>query len=122
MYGILPIRKVVMARLTHWRIHSPKPADAEGRAATMASRAELVEMLAPFNIGPEDGSPEAEVLHGPGVRMHLPFEDPVRQILVEEDDESIAPFVLMNLARRFDWKFTDVDTDRTLYLYRGDEE
>ena len=86
-----------MAKLTHWRIHSPKPADAEGRAAKMASRAELVAMLAPFNIGPEDGSPEAEVLHGPGVRMHLPFEDPVRQILVEEDDDSIAPFVLMAL-------------------------
>ncbi len=87
----------------------------------MATRAELVEMLADFNIGPEQEDGGFEVLHGPGVRIHLPFEDPVRQVLVEEDDDSIAAFVLMAIARRFDWKFTDVDTQRTLYLFRGSE-
>jgi hypothetical protein len=29
--------------------------------------------------------------------------------------------VLMAIARRFDWKFTDVDTQRTLYLFRRKE-
>ncbi|RPG05122.1 MAG: hypothetical protein CBC32_013375 [Proteobacteria bacterium TMED72] len=110
-----------MAKLTQWRIHSPKPADADGRAAVMATRAELVEMLAGFNIGPEQDGGDFEVLHGPGIRIHMPFEDPVRQVLVEEDDDSIAAFVLMAIARRFDWKFTDVDTQRTLYLFRGND-
>ena len=42
-----------MAKLTQWRIHSPRPADNDGRAAVMATRAELVKMLASFNIAPE---------------------------------------------------------------------
>jgi hypothetical protein len=110
-----------MAKLTQWRIHSPKPPDADGRAAVMATRAELAQMLAGFNIAPEREGTDFEVLHGPGIRIHMPFEDPVRQVLVEEDDDSIAAFVLMAIARRFDWKFTDVDTQRTLYLFRKTE-
>ncbi|MDA0296609.1 MAG: hypothetical protein O3A31_11600 [Planctomycetota bacterium] len=110
-----------MAKLTQWRIHSPRPADNDGRAAVMATRAELVKMLASFNIAPERDDADFEVLHGPGIRLHMPFEDPVRQVLVVEDDDSIAAFVLMAIARRFDWKFTDVDTQRTLYLFRGSE-
>ncbi len=82
---------------------------ADGSPTPIATRAELFEMLAPFNVSPETPSPKERVLYGPGIRIELGEDDPVMQFLMYEVDTDISIL-------------TDLDTLTSRHLYRGAED
>jgi hypothetical protein len=95
---------------------------ADGSPTPIATRAELFEMLAPFNVSPETPSPKERVLYGPGIRIELGEDDPVMQFLMYEVDTDISIRVLVRIAKAFDWILTDLDTLTSRHLYRGAED
>ena len=78
--------------------------------------AEVERWLAQFNCA-RDGatgmSMGMNVLYGPGITMQLPMvdrDDPVMQIMVSLNDETIAWSVLERLSRVMGWKMMDPKT------------
>lgn len=75
--------------------------------------ADLERKLASYNCG-RDGSVSAmNILYGPGITMQMPMvdrDDPVMQIMVSLNDETIAWSVLERICRTMDWKMMDPKT------------
>lgn len=75
-------------------------------------RAEIVARLRSFNTAPER---EGDlVLHGPGIRIEMADEDPVRQMLLTVTEEEIAWQVILRMARALGWKLLDPTSGREL--------
>ncbi len=97
----------------------PEGDDSGSRKATVlntVSLGRLVDVeraLEPFNCA-RDGSPSSmNVLYGPGIVMQLPMvdrDDPVMQIMVTLNDETIAWSVLERVCRLLQWKMMDPRT------------
>jgi hypothetical protein len=93
-----------------------EPASTRPSALSMVALGRFVEverMLRPFNIAP-DGSPTAMgVLWGPGITIQMPMvdrDDPVMQLMVSLNDETIAWPVLERVCRVLKWKMMDPNT------------
>ena len=51
---------------------------------------------------------------GPGIRIELPPDDEVQQMLLHIVEEEIAWLPIVRLAKQFDWSVTDIETGREL--------
>ncbi|MFK7959033.1 MAG: hypothetical protein AB8G96_00785 [Phycisphaerales bacterium] len=92
-------------------ILSSDPATDAGMAA-IGTRAEIEKTLSAFNTGPERAG---ELIYfGPGVRLELANEDPVRQILMTITEEEIAWQVILRIGKAMHWKLLDPSTGREL--------
>lgn len=93
-------------------ILSSDAAPSGGGLAPLGSRREIVDQLANQNTSPErDGE---DVLFGPGIRIELPPEDPITQMLMTITEEEIGWQVIMRLARLYVWKLFDPVSGREL--------
>jgi len=85
-------------------------------AIPLGTYEQVVESLSHYNIA-SDGSPDSfGVLYGPGFSVQLPFvgaTDPVMQVLIGLDEESIAWPVLSRICQRLQWKMLDPSSGRT---------
>ena len=76
----------------------------------IGTKTAIVDQLSNHNTGPQrDGE---DVLYGPGIRIDLPPDDPISQMLMTITEEEIGWQVVMRLARRFHWKLFDPVTGR----------
>jgi hypothetical protein len=74
---------------------------------------EVERWLAQFNCARDGAAMSMNVLYGPGVVMQLPMvdrDDPVMQIMVSLNDETIAWSVLERVCRLMEWKMMDPKT------------
>jgi hypothetical protein len=55
-----------------------------------------------------------DILWGPGIRIELPPDDPIQQMLLYIVEEEIAWLPIVRLAKQFDWSVTDIETGREL--------
>ncbi len=86
--------------------------EAENGLASLGTARDIVGRLSVFNTGPDhDGG---DVLYGPGIRIELPPEDPVQQMLLTITEEEIAWQVIMRLAKLLEWRIIDPATGREL--------
>lgn len=84
----------------------------ENGLASLGSVEELIHRLSLFNTSPDqDGG---DVLYGPGIRIELPPQDPVEQMLLTITEEEIAWHVILRLAKLFEWRIIDPATGREL--------
>ena len=92
-------------------ILSPHPAGDNG-LAELGSRRDVFAQLAAYNTAAErDGD---DMLYGPGIRIEVAADDPVRQMLLTINDEEIAWQVIMRIGRELRWKLFDPATGREL--------
>ena len=90
--------------------------DAPLTAANMialGSRRDVQKLLAPFNCASDGSQSSYGVLWGPGIAVQLPMvddRDPVMQLLVSLNDETIAWPVLERICRILEWKMMDPRT------------
>ena len=87
---------------------------SDGSLAPLGTRAALLESLAQLNTGPDQ--PDGDVLYGPGLKLELPPSDPVTQMALTVVEEDIAWLVIERFARRFGWRFLDLESGRELAL------
>ncbi len=96
-------------------ILSSTPSDA-GKLAVIATRAEILHLLAPLNTGPE--AVGGTILYGPGITIEMPEGDePVTQMLLSIVDDEICwgrEGVLNRLAKRTGWKLQDPMSGRPM--------
>lgn len=81
----------------------------------LGSFAEVEATLAQLNCAPDGSTSGMNLLYGPGIVLQLPMvdrRDPVMQIMVSLNDETIAWSVLERLCRVLDWKLMDPKTGR----------
>ncbi len=87
-----------------------------GRLAVIATRAEILHLLAPLNTGPE--AVGGTILYGPGITIEMPEGDePVTQMLLSIVDEEISwgrNGVLNRIARRTGWRLQDPMSGRDM--------
>lgn len=92
------------------------PSDDAGAPVTAAhmvslgSRREVQRILAPFNCASDGSQASYGVLWGPGIVVQLPMvddRDPIMQLLVTLNDETIAWPVLERVCRLLGWKMMD---------------
>mgnify|MGYP001177170787 CR=1 FL=1 len=89
-----------------------RTANPDGVRVSLGSRAEIIESLARFNTMSEyEGG---DTLWGPGIKIELPPEDPVNQMLLNIVEEEIAWLPIVRLAKQFDWSVLDIETGREL--------
>lgn len=93
--------------------------DAPGGAlgtVSLGRYRQVVETLGRFNAH-EEGLPETRgVLHAPGMIFQMPLvgeDDPVMQVLITFNDESIAWSVLERICKSVGWKMMDPRSGRT---------
>ena len=75
--------------------------------------ADVERALGQLNCGSDGSSSSMNVLHGPGIMMQMPMvgrDDPVMQIMVSLNDETIAWSVLERICRVLGWKMMDPAT------------
>lgn len=84
----------------------------DGSLGPLGSRSEIQAALAFYNTSPDHAG--GETLYGPGFDLlFVPGEDPVRQILVQFNDEDIAWEPMKRIARDLKWRIADPDSGRT---------
>jgi hypothetical protein len=89
-----------------------RTAGQDGNRVPLGSRDEIVESLSRFNTLAEvEGG---DMLWGPGIRIELPPDDVVHQMLLYIVEEEIAWLPIVRLAKQFDWSVTDIETGREL--------
>jgi hypothetical protein len=89
-----------------------RTAGQDGNRVPLGTRSEIVESLARFNTLAEvEGG---DILWGPGIRIELPTEDVIQQMLLYIVEEEIAWLPIVRLAKQFDWSVTDIETGREL--------
>lgn len=89
-----------------------RTAGQDGNRVPLGTRSEIVESLARFNTLAEvEGG---DILWGPGIRIELPMEDVIQQMLLYIVEEEIAWLPIVRLAKQFDWSVTDIETGREL--------
>ena len=89
-----------------------RTAGQDGNRVPLGTRSEIVESLARFNTLAEvEGG---DMLWGPGIRIELPTEDVIQQMLLYIVEEEIAWLPIVRLAKQFDWSVTDIETGREL--------
>jgi hypothetical protein len=89
-----------------------RTAGQDGNRVPLGTRSEIVESLARFNTLAEvEGG---DMLWGPGIRIELPTEDVIQQMLLFIVEEEIAWLPIVRLAKQFDWSVTDIETGREL--------
>lgn len=77
--------------------------------------ADVERWLAQFNCASDGATTSMNVFYAPGVTMQLPMvdrADPVMQIMVSLNDETIAWSVLERMCRVLEWKMMDPKTGR----------
>ncbi|MGA1266024.1 MAG: hypothetical protein ACO32J_02455 [Phycisphaerales bacterium] len=85
----------------------------DGSLGPLGSRREILASLAIHNTSPDRAG--GETLYGPGFDLlFVPGEDPVRQILVQFNDEDIAWKAMIKIARDLKWRIADPESGRTL--------
>ena len=91
-------------------------ASASMNQVSLGSKREVADTLAAYNTRP-DGSPLSPgVLYGPGIVAQLPMvgdNDPVLQVLVSINEDSIAWPVLFRVCAQTGWSLMDPTTGRT---------
>ena len=89
-----------------------RTAGQDGNRVPLGSRSEIVESLARFNTLAEvEGG---DMLWGPGIRIELPTDDVIQQMLLYIVEEEIAWLPIVRLAKQFDWSVTNIETGREL--------
>lgn len=89
-----------------------RTAGQDGNRVPLGSRNEIVDSLARYNTLAEvEGG---DMLWGPGIRIELPPDEPVQQMLLYIVEEEIAWLPIVRLAKQFDWSVTDIETGREL--------
>ena len=89
-----------------------RTAGQDGNRVPLGNRNEIVESLSRFNTLAEvEGG---DMLWGPGIRIELPPDDVVQQMLLHIVEEEIAWLPIVRLAKQFDWSVTDIETGREL--------
>jgi len=89
-----------------------RTARQDGNRVPLGNRDEIVESLSRFNTLAEvEGG---DMLWGPGIRIELPPDDEVQQMLLHIVEEEIAWLPIVRLAKQFDWSVTDIETGREL--------
>ena len=78
--------------------------------APLGARGEILAQLADLNTAPDHEG--QDVLYGPGIRIELPPDDPVRQMLMTVVEDEIAWLVIERLGRKMLWKLVDPATGR----------
>ena len=78
----------------------------------LGTRKEIIEQLGIYNTAPETAG--GDVLYGPGIRIELPPDEPVRQMLMTIVEEEIAWLVIMRLAKGLHWRLLDPVSGREL--------
>lgn len=78
--------------------------------SALGTREEVVRRLSAFNTAPE--ADDGEVLFGPGIRIELPPQEPVSQMLLTIVEEEIAWQVVMRLAKAMEWRLLDPSSGR----------
>jgi len=74
---------------------------------------EIERKLISYNCGSDGSHSGMKILYGPGLSMQMPMvdrDDPVMQIMVSLNDETIAWSVLERICRTLDWKMMDPKT------------
>jgi hypothetical protein len=89
-----------------------RTANPDGRRVSLGTKSEIIESLARFNTMAE--SEGSDTLWGPGIKIELPPEDPVNQMLLNIVEEEIAWLPIVRLAKQFDWSVLDIETGREL--------
>ncbi len=88
----------------------PHAMPSAANAVSLGSRREVQRSLEPFNVASDGSVASYGVLWGPGIAVQLPMvddRDPVMQLLVSLNDESIAWPVLERVCRVLGWKMMD---------------
>jgi len=89
-----------------------RTAGDDGQRLALGTRTEIVRTLSKFNTMPEiDGG---DILYGPGIKIELPPEEDVQQMLLQIVEEEIAWLPIVRLAKHFDWSVMDIDSGREL--------
>ena len=89
-----------------------RTAGADGNRVPLGTRDEIVNSLAKFNTAAEvEGG---DMLWGPGIRIELPPDDVVQQMLLFIVEEEIAWLPIVKLAKHFDWSVMDIESGREL--------
>ena len=78
--------------------------------ASLGSREEVLSALAERNTAPD--AEGEDTLHGPGIRIELPPDEPVRQMIVTIIEDEIAWQVIERLGNQLHWKLIDPTTGR----------
>jgi hypothetical protein len=99
--------------------HAPA---ADGTTPDIGTRADVVRLLAPYNVAPETDDPSETILYGPGIRIEFNDHDPVTRFMLTEVDTDISHRVLVRIARDFDWVLTDIATGTQRHLYRPPQD
>ena len=89
-----------------------RTADADGNRVPLGSRDEIVQSLSKFNTAAE--SEGGDMLWGPGIRIELPPDDVVQQMLLYIVEEEFAWHPIVRLAKHFDWSVMNIETGREL--------
>lgn len=89
-----------------------RTAGQDGNRVPLGNRNEIVDSLSRFNTFAEvEGG---DMLWGPGIRIELPPDVVVQQMLLHIVEEEIAWLPIVRLAKQFDWSVTDIETGREL--------
>lgn len=89
-----------------------RTAGEDGKRLTLGTRTEIVNALSKFNTMPEvEGG---DILYGPGIKIELPQEEQVQQMLLNIVEEEIAWLPIVRLAKHFDWSVMDIESGREL--------
>jgi len=89
------------------------PAEHQGEGLPpLGSRSEIIDLVRPFNTAPEND--QGDVLFGPGIRIEMPPDEPITQMLLTLTEEEIAWQVIMRLTKSLQWKLLDPVTGREL--------
>ena len=89
-----------------------RTAGDDGQRLALVTRTEIVRALSKFNTMPEiEGG---DILYGPGIKIELPPEEDVQQMLLQIVEEEIAWLPIVRLAKHFDWSVMDIDSGREL--------
>ena len=89
-----------------------RTAGADGKRVSLGTRSEIINALSKFNTLAEiEGG---DTLWGPGIKIDLPPEDPIQQMLLHIVEEEIAWLPIVRLAKQFDWSVMDIESGREL--------
>ena len=87
-------------------------ANDEGQREPLGTHSDIIAGLSSFNTMPEIKG--GLTLWGPGIKIELPPDDPVQQMLMSIVEEEIAWLPIIRLAKQFDWAVLDIETGREL--------
>ncbi|MBT4530029.1 MAG: hypothetical protein HOC27_02385 [Phycisphaerae bacterium] len=89
-----------------------RTAGEDGQRLSLGTRDEIVHSLSKFNTRAETEGGDA--LWGPGIKIELPPDNPVQQMLLHIVEEEIAWLPIVRLAKHFDWSVMDIESGREL--------